>query len=365
MKIRPHKIGSVVGRLRLPEQVDISRIVEARSGQVLVVRALEEKRVYDVIELTTGRMAHVGKGDVIIGALGRRDALRGFVGRVPESITAGDTLHLLNLGGVLGAAVSENKDVGHPLRVEVLGMVLRNGRGVNIADDAVPEPPADAPMPPVLVVSGTCMNSGKTYAACELISGLTARGYAVGGAKLTGVAAQRDVLSMGDHGAVATLSFRDIGLPSTAGLADVAPAAIRVLRSVQAEATTHLDCIVAEMGDGIIGAYGVDTILQDADFRAMISAHVLCANDLVAAWGGVQWLAARGLEVDVVAGPATDNSVGETYVTGELGLAAANARTDPSLLVDLIERAAFQRALSGGRDGGAHAADGAASGGAS
>ncbi len=210
MKIRPHKVGSVTSRLSLDRgEVEISRMVEARSGQVVVVKALEEKRVYDQIELTTGRMAHVGKGDVIVGALGRRDALRGFQGVVPSAVKAGDTLHLLNLGGVIGQAVSENRDFGHPLRCEVLGMAIRNGKGLNIADAAIPTAdhvsPADCP--PLIVVSGTCMNSGKTVACCEIIAKLSARGYACAGLKLTGVACQKDLLNMEDHGALATLSF--------------------------------------------------------------------------------------------------------------------------------------------------------------
>ena len=342
MKIRPHKVGSVAARLELPAEVEISRMVEARSGQVLVVRALEEKRVYDVMELTSGRMAHVGKGDVIVGALGRRDALRGFVGRVPDAVNAGDTLHLLNLGGVLGQAVSENKDVGHPLRVEVLGMLVRNGRGVNIADAALGEPPAEARTPPVILVSGTCMNSGKTLAACEIIAKLNARGYACGGVKLTGVAALRDTLNMADHGAVATLSFVDLGLPSTAGMADVAPQAKRLLRWIEPKAGTELDVVVAEAGDGIIGAYGVESILKDAEFMSSVRAHVLCANDLVAAWGGVSWLSKRKLAVDVIAGPATDNDVGIGYITEDMKLPAANARVNPEGFVDIVERAAFQ-----------------------
>jgi hypothetical protein len=347
VKLRVHKIGSVVHRLGLGSQVEISRMVEARPGQVLVVRALEEKRVYDVLELTSGRMAHVAKGDVLVGALGRRDALRGFVGRVPESVRAGDVLHLLNLGGVLGEVVSENRDVGHPLRVEVLGMVTREGRGVNIADVALPEPGPDVPVPPVIAVSGTCMSAGKTYAACEIVSRLSERGYACAGVKLTGVAALRDTLNMADHGALATLSFVDAGLPSTAGLTDVAPVARRLLRSAAVAADGELDVIVAEMGDGIIGAYGVASILQDKGFHELVAAHVLCANDLVAAWGGVRWLAEHGLGVDVIAGPATDNSVGVAYVQEGLSVPAANARTDPELLADLVEQAAFGRAQDG------------------
>jgi hypothetical protein len=341
VKVRPHKIGSVVARLPIGREVEFSRQIEAKTGTVLVVKALEEKRVYDVMELTTGRMAHISKGDVIVGALGSRGALRGFVGRVPEKVKAGDVLHVLNLGCVLGEATSENKDVGHPLKVEVLGMVTKDGKGLNIADFAIPDPDPSWPMPPVIAVSGTCMNAGKTLAACELISRLTDRGYVCAGVKLTGVAALKDMLNMADHGAVATLSFIDCGYPSTVGIGDVAPIAKKVLRSIEKHAKQELDVVVAEMGDGIIGAYGVDTILADAEFRTFIKAHVLCATDLVAAWGGVRWMQERDLKVNVVAGPATDNSVGVTYIENELGLAAGNARTDPETFVNLVEEAAF------------------------
>jgi hypothetical protein len=345
VKIKPHKMGSVVGRLELPAEVEFARQVEANNGQVLVVKALEEKRVYDVIELTTGRMAHISKGDVIVGALGRRGALRGFVGQIPEKVRAGDTLHVLNLGGVLGEATGESKDLGAPLRVEVLGMVLKDGKGVNIADAAIADPDPSAPIPPLIVVSGTCMNSGKTLAACEIISRLTSRGYACGGVKVTGVAAAKDCLNMADHGAVATLSFVDCGLPSTVGVEDVAPVAKKILRSIEREAGQELDVVVAETGDGIIGCYGVDTVLRDAEFRSLIRAHVLCATDLVAAWGGTRWLRENGLGVDVMAGPATDNSVGVRYVEDELRIPAANARTEPERFVDLVEEAAFTGAV--------------------
>ncbi|MDA1193946.1 MAG: hypothetical protein O2894_02065 [Planctomycetota bacterium] len=344
MKIRPNKFTSVVSRIRLEPEVTYTRHIESRSGQVLVVRALEEKRVYDQVELTSGRMAHVGVGDILVGALGRRDALRGFVGRVPESIKAGDTIHLLNIGGVLGEAVSENRDVGHSLRVEALGMVTIDGVGVNLADSALPPPPEGARVPPLIVVSGTCMNSGKTVAACELIAGLSRHGYAVGGAKLTGVAAVRDPLNMVDHGATKVLTFMDCGLPSTAGLVDVAPIAKRVLRSMESQLGDELDVIVAEMGDGIIGQYGVATILRDPEFRSWITAHVMAANDLVAAWGGARWLAENDLNLDVIVGPATDNAVGISYVRDELRIGAANARTDPAAFVAMVEEAVFSKA---------------------
>ncbi|MEP7132595.1 MAG: hypothetical protein ABI914_05485, partial [Acidobacteriota bacterium] len=96
------KIASSTARLALPREVEISPHIEAKEGNVLAVRALMEKSVYDRLELVSGRMAKINKGDVMAGTLGYRRALKGFVGVVPETIHVGDTIHVLNLGGVLG-----------------------------------------------------------------------------------------------------------------------------------------------------------------------------------------------------------------------------------------------------------------------
>lgn len=340
MKVRVHKLGSITHRLGLGQEVEITRIVEAKAGNVLIVRALEEKRVYDVLELVTGRMAHISKGDVIAGALGSRAALRGFVGRVPETVRAGDRIHVLNLGGVLGECTSATSEVGHPLQVEVVGMAVRpDGKPLNIRDGALPPAERLALPCPLVVVSGTCMNSGKTRAAVEVIFHLTQRGYRVAAAKLTGVAALRDTLNMVDHGAVAGLSFLDCGLPSTTSAPELPSVAKGILNAL---APQEPDVVVAETGDGIIGCYGVRTLLEDPELRAAARCHVLCANDLVAAWGGKKIMEEElGLAIGVMAGPATDNEVGTDYVAKTLGIPAANARTDGTRLADLVEARAF------------------------
>jgi hypothetical protein len=341
VKIRVHKIGSVTARCELPQEIEISRMVEPRRGNVLVVRALEEKRVYDVLELTTGRMAHISKNDVLVGALGTRQALCGFVGKIPDSIKAGDTIHVLNLGGVLGQCTSENRDVGHPLQVEVLGMAVRGGKPVNIEDNALPVADELTLEAPVVMVNGTCMNSGKTRAATEIISHLAQRGYRVGAAKLTGVAALRDTLAMVDHGAVAGLSFLDCGMPSTTDVDELPAVAKGVLNALGAH---EVDVVVAETGDGIIGNYGVRALLEDEQIRAVAKCHILTANDLVAAWGGKQLMQEElGLTIGVMAGPATDNEVGVRYVSEQLGIKAANARTHGAALADFVEEATFRR----------------------
>ena len=333
MKIHLDKIASCTINARLDREVEISDDVRPELGNVLVVRALREKTVYDKLELASGRMAKISKGDVIAGVLGRRRALRGFVGEIPDALRVGDRIHILNLGGVLGVVVSGNLDLGTPLLCEVVGAVMQDGEPASICRD-VPPPPETLPDVPLILVEGTCMSAGKTHAAATLIQHLTQRGYRLNGAKLTGVACLRDLLNMEDHGARRTRSFLDVGMPSTVGVPDVAGVARSILADLGRD---EPDAIVVELGDGIIGHYGVDTILQDREILAKTRAHVMCANDLVAAWGAVECMKRWNLEIDVLAGPATDNDVGEAYCLRELRVPAANARTNAHKLTDIVE----------------------------
>ena len=54
MTITLDKIASSTARLELPREVEMSPHIEAKEGNVLAVRALMEKSVYDRLELTTG-----------------------------------------------------------------------------------------------------------------------------------------------------------------------------------------------------------------------------------------------------------------------------------------------------------------------
>jgi hypothetical protein len=244
---------------------------------------------------------------------------------------------VLNLGGVIGVCISGSPVVGKPLLCEVMGSVLRDGEIVSIRRE-LPPPPEKLPDVPLILVEGTCMSSGKTAAAATICGKLNQRGYRVNGAKLTGVACLRDLLNMEDHGAVRTMSFLDMGLPSTVGATNIAGIARTLLAEL---ASDKPDVIVAELGDGIIGYYGVNEILKDQEILSKAKAHVMCANDLVGAWGAVELMKSWGIEIDVLAGPATDNEVGAGYAAKELRLPAANARTDANKLADIVEGLVF------------------------
>jgi hypothetical protein len=333
--VRVDKIASSTINLSLDHELEITTRCEARPGNVVVVRTLTDNATYNTLEMVTGRMAKINPGDVIAGVLGYRRALKGFVGDVPETVAAGDRLHLLNLGGLVGRCVGHHHSLSNAIEVEVLGMPVRDGRIINIAEGAVqPRESLDATTPLVLV-AGTCMNSGKTYAATEIIKHLTRSGRRVAAAKLAGVACLRDTLNMQDHGAIKTMSFLDCGLPSTVGLDDLAPLAKGIISRL---AETEPDCIVIELGDGILGGYGVSTIFNDRELMDSAAALVFCANDFVGAWGGRELLASNGVKIDVVSGPVSDSQMGIDYVRRELGLDAANAVNGGEMLGSLIQR---------------------------
>jgi hypothetical protein len=335
--VEADKIGSVVSGLRL--QRTLAVVCErrrARAGDAVVVRALTDSATYNQLELPSGRLAKVNPGDVVVGALGSRRALKGFVGDVPEWVGAGDRLHLLNMGGVVGCCTGHHSSLSDAIEVEVIGFVAGENANVrSIADAALPlrESLPDG-CAPLVIVAGACMNSGKTFAAVEIVRQATRAGMRVAAAKLSGVACLRDTLHMADHGAVSVASFLDAGLPSTVGIGDLAPVAKAIIAKLNECAP---DLVVIELGDGILGGYSVESVFDDAELRAATAALVFCASDYVGAWGGVELFRRRGIGVDLVAGSVTDSQMGQDYIERELGVPAGNAKRDGARLFELIK----------------------------
>src|SRR5882672_6698113 len=134
--IKVDKIGSATSPLGLARTLSVTGAQRAaRAGDVVVVRVLTDNATYNMLELPTGRLAKVNPGDVLAGVLGRRRALKGFVGDVPTSIAVGDELHLLNLGGVIGSCSGHHSSLNDAIKVEVIGLAANeNGAVRNIAD---------------------------------------------------------------------------------------------------------------------------------------------------------------------------------------------------------------------------------------
>ncbi|MGB5250309.1 MAG: hypothetical protein WBO47_11815 [Gammaproteobacteria bacterium] len=340
------KVASVAASCKLGREVRIAADIPCEEGVVVAVRVLNNKSSYNQLELTSGRMAQVKAGDVVVGALGHRHALFGYSGHLPTSLVPGDAINILNLGGVLGICDSVNPDRGQPFECEALGSVLhfpylgeRIGHPARVGNLTLQDKPAlDTRGVPVVALAGTCMDSGKTAAACAIISRFAHSGLRVAAFKATGVSLRRDVLAMEDAGAKETGIFTDYGIVTTTE-ASGPP----LTRSLLTElASQGPDVIVFELGDGLLGAYGVQAILEDEEIRAALSAVVLCANDPVAAWGGVKLLRERfGIEPAAVTGRATDNTVGSDMIREQLKVPAHNALTEETALAGVLSRALF------------------------
>jgi len=335
------KIASVTQACNLAREVRITADIPAEEGVVVVVEILTNKSTYNTLELTSGRMAKVGKGDIVVGALGHRNALFGYSGHIPASVKPGDVIQMLNIGGVLGVCDSANPDKGRPFDCRVLGGVLtfpylgeRIGVPARVGfrklDAAAP---LNAHGVPVVALAGTCMEAGKTAAASAIISRMRHRGLTIDAFKATGVSLRRDILAFEDAGARHSAIFTDLGVVTTTRTNG--PALTRTMITQLSEKKP--DVIVFELGDGLLGTYGVDAILDCADIRAALTGVVLSANDPVAAWGGVKLLRERfQVEPCAVTGPATDNQAGVKIIEEQTGVRGFNAMSNGAALGDSI-----------------------------
>ena len=335
------KVASITQACGLGHELRIADEIPSEEGVVIVAEILNNKSTYNTLELTSGRMAKVARGDVVVGALGPRKALFGYSGHVPDSLKPGDIIQMLNIGGVMGVCDSATPDKGKPFDCRVLGVVLQFpylGERIGVParvgfrrlnyDTAL-----DARGVPVVALAGTCMEAGKTAAAAAIISRMRHRGLIVDAFKATGVSLRRDIMAFEDAGARKSMIFTDLGVVTTS--ARTGPALTRTMLTELAAGKP--DVIVFELGDGLLGTYGVDAILNGEDIRRAITGLVLSANDPVAAWGGVKLLRERfHVEPCMVTGPSTDNQVGVDIIEQQIKVPACNAISNPAALGDAI-----------------------------
>jgi hypothetical protein len=337
------KIASVALAADIGHEIRISHEIPCEEGVLIAAEVLNSKSTYNTLELTSGRMAQIKQGDVIVAALGHRKALFGYSGHLPERLVPGDHVQLLNLGGVAGICDSINPSHGQPFECEVLGVVLdfpylgeRVGVPARVAArELIRNRPVNASNVPVVALAGTCMNSGKTQAACAIVSRFRHNGLTVDAFKATGVALRRDILAMEDAGARNVEIFTDYGIVATTSAN--APDLTRNLLADLDERKP--DVIVFELGDGLLGAYGVEAILKDSEIRNRLTAVVLSANDPVSAWGGIRLLREEfDIEPTAVTGPATDNQVGIDIIRDRSRVPAINAMSAGPELGDLLQK---------------------------
>ena len=120
------------------------------------------------------------------------------------------------------------------------------------------------------MIAGTCMNSGKTYAATEMIKQATRAGLARGGGK-----AFRHCLSArhAEHGGPRRHCHREFSrLRFAFNCRCRGSCPGREDNHCPIERMQSPDLIVIELGDGMLGGYSVETVFDDAELREATAA---------------------------------------------------------------------------------------------
>lgn len=196
---------------------------------------------------------------------------------------------------------------------------------------------------PLIIITGASMDAGKTTVAAEVIKTLGRIGMKLAGAKVTGVGAMRDLYKMEDYGVYQTVSFVDAGIPSTAHI-DEKTIVETTKGALDYLAKGNPDAIMVELGDGIMGRYGVLPLLKDKEIQRNVRLHIGCAREPVGAVKLAEMCRDIGLPIDVMSGPVTDNEVGKDIIKEALGILTYNAFSPHNDWLDLvIARWAVQR----------------------
>jgi hypothetical protein len=283
------------------------------------------------VELPNGRMADIAAGDRVVGTLGVRKATLEVVGDW-RGVSADGRMHVLTSGQVFGWATSRSLLLPPLMAVTYHGHAMRGGAKLTMRAFAA-KPPARTYDRPTVLLVGSSMSAGKTSAAKVIVRELTQNGRSVVGAKLTGAARYRDILTMGDAGAQRIFDFVDVGLPSTICPEDEYRTALGQLLSLIAG--DGPDVVVAEAGASPLEPYNGDVVLETLGDR--VRCMILCASDPYSVLG---FMKAFDRVPDLITGIATTTSAGIELIEKLCGVTALNLLDRDSLgrLHAILER---------------------------
>jgi len=241
-------------------------------------------------------------GDSIVGIFGNRYATAAFEGEV----LPGEEVHILTSAGMLGTVRSRHQNMAPPTRLSLLGYLAEpDGKRINLKERQFHPRLPGHPLPDVVLVVGTSMNSGKTTAGAKLASSLVRRGLRVGVCKLTGSVCHRDIEEWQATGAHHVRDFSDYGLPSTY-LCRKEELISLFLTMIADAAEIRPDILVMEVADGLLQRE-TKLLLEDPRVREHVRGVVLAATCPGSALFGFAQLAARSHRVLAVSGVITSS----------------------------------------------------------
>ncbi len=303
----PVKIPYALKRVPRQALATVRRCVGSPEPGSLLLARVDRVGADTAIELTDGRRSELHEGDRIAVVLGNRYAEAQFEGYAELD---GDRVDLLGPGGVCGIVRSRHSSQGVPTRLKIIGAIRdRLGHVLKLSDFGIQKyQPASLSIPRIVVVCGSSMRSGKTYAAMNLIRGLLRSSPRVAGIKLTGAADGRDSFRWIDAGAALALDFVDCGCASTYLSSLDELLAIRDVLFAQVR-SAGMEWVIVELADGLLQRETAE-LLQSPRFRRDVSAWLLAAADPLAAVASATLLKGWGIEPAAVTGLVTQSPLG-------------------------------------------------------
>jgi hypothetical protein len=302
------------------------------TGDYVVAQVQDTRGHLCTLELPAGRMIEVMEGDLVVGAFGTRVATLEAVGDW-RSIDDSGELNALTAAGLFGKNTSLSPFISSPMPLKYQGHVMRNDEKVTMRGSLSEIEITDFNTPVILIV-GTSMSAGKTMSGRIIVHTLSQMGLNVVGAKLTGAARYRDMLSFKDAGASAVFDFVDAGLPSSAVDEDLYREALPYLLSLISREKP--DVLVAEAGASPLEPYN-GSVAKEM-IRDSVKFKLLCAQDPYAVVGVQQ---AFQRTPDLVSGGAANTEAAIALVEKLTGLPALNL-VDPAnrdKLGDILRKA--------------------------
>jgi len=307
-------------------------------GALVLARVLEISR-HKEIESSCGCKMTLYPGDVFVGVLGDRYATDQFhaYGRIQGPIG-----QIVGIGGLVGEVVSMNTRMIPPTTVEYVGRLAdADGRPLRTQQFQRLPAPIIAPGATTIFTLGASMNAGKTTTGVQVIRSLTAEGFQVAAAKITGTACRKDLNLFHDGGAINVLDFTHAGWPSTANLSkdELLCIAGRVRAALQ---ECDPDFVVMEIADGLLQRETM-LMLEDEAFRASIDAVTFAGPDALSCEAGVRRLKALGgVELLATAGMVANSALGIAEVESSTGVRCLSG--------DMILRGGLVPALCAARE---------------
>jgi len=208
-------------------------------------------------------------------------------------------LDLLNVGGVCGIRANPETPC---VKIEVKGGVALRGEPALLSDlPVIPDTrcPVDeegVPCAPIILVTGSDMDVGKTTCASSLASALHSSGIHVSYVKLTGTGRMRDLMQVNYGRPIGFFDsarlgwdFVDAGLASTCGVSrhKVRRCAQNLLRHACAKA----EIVIAELADSPSADASLD-VASDPWVKDWLSRRglIVCACDTLESTLIVHWL---------------------------------------------------------------------------